>query len=174
VIDRHRLCVSFINSLYHHFGSGIVEPTTGIVLQNRGACFVTDPAHPNCIGPGKRPLHTLMPAMGRQKGRITLSFGVMGGSYQPMGHVAVLVNRLCYGMDNQEALDFARSFAEEGYTVLERGVPDSTALPLAAKGHRVVRSEAPLGGGQIVEIDWQRGTLIGASDPRKDGMALGY
>jgi gamma-glutamyltranspeptidase/glutathione hydrolase len=174
VVDRNRTAVSFTNSLYHPFGSGIVEPKTGVVLQNRGACFVTDPAHPNCIGPGKRPLHTLMPAMCRKNGRVTMSFGVMGGSYQPMGHIAVLVNRLVYGMDSQEALDFARSFPREGFAVIEHGVPEATARALEAKGHRVVRSEEPLGGGQIVEIDWEQGTLIGASDPRKDGMALGY
>jgi gamma-glutamyltranspeptidase/glutathione hydrolase len=103
-----------------------------------------------------------------------MSFGVMGGAYQPMGHIAVLVNRLVYGMDSQEALDFARSFPREGFAVIEHGVPESTAGALEAKGHRVQRSEEPLGGGQIVEIDWEQGTLIGASDPRKDGMALGY
>jgi gamma-glutamyltranspeptidase/glutathione hydrolase len=173
VVDRNRLAVSFINSLFDSFGSGIVEPETGIVLQNRGACFVTDPDHPNCIGPGKRPLHTLMPALCRTNGRVTMSFGVMGGSYQPMGHVAVLVNRLIYGMDSQEALDFPRSHPQDGLVVIEDGVPELTAAGLAAKGHRVVRGEEPLGGGQIVEIDWERATLAGASDPRKDGVALG-
>ncbi len=174
VVDRNRLAVSFINSLYHPFGSGIVEPETGIVLQNRGACFVTDPGHPNCIGPGKRPLHTLMPGMCRKDGKVTLSFEVMGGDYQPMGHIAVLVNRLVYGMDGQEALDFARAVPAGASVVVEQGVPEATANALRAKGHQVSLSEKPLGGGQIVEIDWERGTLIGASDPRKDGMALGY
>ena len=121
VVDRNRLAVSFINSLYHPFGSGIVEPKTGIVLQNRGAGFVTDPSHPNCIGPGKRPLHTLMPAMCRRNGKVSLSFGVMGGSYQPMGHMAVLVNRLVYGMDSQEALDFARSYPQRARRNRARG-----------------------------------------------------
>ncbi len=144
------------------------------MLQNRGACFVTDPGHPNCIGPGKRPLHTLMPAMCRKEGRVTMSFGVMGGDYQPMGHIAVLVNRLVYGMDSQEALDFARSSPAGGSVVIEAGVPEASAESLRAKGHDVSLSERPLGCGQIVEIDWKRGTLIGASDPRKDGMALGY
>ena len=103
-----------------------------------------------------------------------MSFGVMGGAYQPMGHMALLVNRLVYGMDAQEALDFARSFPVDGAVAIEAGVPETTASGLADKGHRVVRAELPLGGGQIVEIDWNQGTLTGASDPRKDGMALGY
>lgn len=174
VVDSERLAVSFINSLYHSFGSAIVTPDTGIALQSRGACFVTDPGHPNCIGPGKRPLHTLMPGMIRKGPHITHCFGVMGGSYQPMGHLSVAVNRLLYGMDAQEAIDFPRYFHSQGILSVEDGVPAKTAKDLQSRGHRVVRASEPLGGGQMIEVDHEQGTLIGASDPRKDGVALGW
>ena len=173
VVDGQRMAVSFINSIFYAFGSAIVTPRTGVTLQNRGACFVTDPRHPNCIGPRKRPLHTLMPGMIRQQGKISHSFGVMGGSYQPMGHLTVAVNRLVYGMDVQEALDFPRYFHEQGIVGIEEGVPGKTAERLRKKGHRVARVMEPLGGGQFIEIDRRSGTLIGGSDSRKDGMALG-
>ena len=173
VVDRNRLAVSFINSIYGSFGSGLVTSKTGIALHNRGAGFVTDPRHPNCIGPGKRPLHTLMPGMIQRDGRVSHSFGVMGGAYQPMGHVSVAVNHLVYGMDVQEALDFPRYFPSEGVLSLEHGVRSRVAKALEAKGHRVERAAEPLGGGQMIQIDGKRGTLIAGSDPRKDGLALG-
>jgi gamma-glutamyltranspeptidase/glutathione hydrolase len=173
VVDSQRMAVSFINSIFYSFGSAIVTPRTGVTLQNRGACFVTDPRHPNCIGPRKRPLHTLMPGMIRHQRKISHSFGVMGGTYQPMGHLTVGVNRLVYGMDVQEALDFPRYFHEQGVVEIEEGVPGRTAERLQKKGHRVERVSEPLGGGQFIEIDHRSGTLIGGSDPRKDGMAIG-
>jgi gamma-glutamyltranspeptidase/glutathione hydrolase len=173
VVDSKRMAVSFINSVYHSFGSAVVTSKTGIALQNRGACFVTDPTHPNCIGPGKRPLHTLMPGLIKSGGRILYSFGVMGGAYQPMGHLSVAVNRLLYHMDVQEALDFPRYFHANGVISLEEGVSLHAAKVLEQKGHRVTTASEPLGGGQMIEIDHRQGTLIGASDPRKDGMALG-
>jgi gamma-glutamyltranspeptidase/glutathione hydrolase len=174
VVDKDRLAVSFINSLYDSFGSGRTTPKTGITLQNRGACFVTEPGHPNCIGPGKRPLHTLMPGMIKNGRKISHSFGVMGGAYQPMGHLSVSVNRLLYGMDVQEAIDFPRHFPLDGVLRLEEGVGASVAEALERKGHRVARAEEPLGGGQMIEIDEVSGSLTGGSDPRKDGLALGY
>jgi gamma-glutamyltranspeptidase / glutathione hydrolase len=174
VVDRDRLAVSFINSLYAYFGSGIVAPKTGIALQCRGAGFVTTPGHPNCIGPGKRPLHTIIPAMVRKDRMIDMSYGVMGGSYQPMGHVAVALNRYVYGLDLQESIDFARVFPRDGLVELERRIPDAIARGLADLGHRLTEAVAPLGGGQAVVIDRDLGTLCGASDPRKDGCALGW
>lgn len=174
VIDEKRLAVSFINSVYYGFGSCIVTPKTGIALQNRGACFVTDPAHPNCIAPGKRPLHTIIPAMAKRNGQIDMSFGVMGGDYQPMGHMTVAVNRYIYGMDPQEAIDWPRYFPRAGEVLAESGVPQAARAGLAARGHRVVASAEPLGGGQAIAIDPLNGGLIGGSDPRKDGLALGY
>ncbi len=174
VVDRDRLAVSFINSLYAGFGTGIVTPRTGVTLQNRGACFVTDPAHPNCIGPRKRPLHTLIPGLACENGRFKLAFGVMGGAYQACGHAHVLSNLRDFGMDVQAAIDCPRAFIEGGRIGLERGVPEATAAGLRARGHDVFRVELPYGGGQAIRIDWERGVLIGGSDPRKDGCALGY
>ncbi len=174
VVDRKRLAVSFINSVYDGFGSCIVTPGTGIALQNRGACFVTDPQHPNCIGPAKRPLHTIIPAMVRKDGRIDMSYGVMGGDYQPMGHMTVAVNRYVYGMDPQEAIDWARYFPKAGQVLVESGVPAAVCEGLAARGHRLEASADPLGGGQAIAIDRDLGMLVGGSDPRKDGFALGY
>ena len=174
VVDEKRLAVSFINSVYWGFGSGVVTERTGIALQNRGACFVTDPAHPNCIGPGKRPLHTIIPAMVKKDGLIDMSYGVMGGDYQPMGHMTVAVNRYVYGMDPQEAIDWARYFPKAGKVQLESGVPPHVRDGLAARGHALETPPEPLGGGQAIAIDRKLGMLIGGSDPRKDGFALGY
>jgi gamma-glutamyltranspeptidase / glutathione hydrolase len=174
VVDEKRLAVSFINSVFDGFGVGIVTPRTGFALQNRGACFVTDPKHPNCIGPGKRPLHTIIPAMVKKDGLVDMSYGVMGGDYQPMGHMTVAVNRYIYGMDPQEAIDWPRYFPKAGTVLAEAGVPDAVKAGLAAKGHVIAPPPAPLGGGQAIAIDRENGVLIGGSDPRKDGFALGY
>ena len=174
VVDRNRLAISFINSIYSGFGSGIVTPRSGITLQNRGACFVTSPGHPNCIGPGKRPLHTIIPAMVKKDGLVDMSYGVMGGDYQPMGHVTVAVNRYIYGMDPQQAIDWPRYFPKAGDVLVESAVSNSSRDGLIAKGHSLTAPPEPLGGGQAIVIDWARGVLIGGSDPRKDGFALGY
>jgi gamma-glutamyltranspeptidase/glutathione hydrolase len=174
VVDRDRMAVSFINSLYSEFGSGIATERTGVLLHNRGACFVADPGHPNAIGPSKRPMHTIIPALGLRDGRCELAFGVMGGSYQPMGHAQVITNLVDYGMDLQAAIDAPRVFYEGETTVVERGVPAAAIDGLTARGHQVTVRERPWGGGQAIAIDWQRGVLIGASDGRKDGCAMGY
>lgn len=174
VVDKNRLAISLINSVYDGFGSAIVTPASGIALQNRGAGFVTRPGHPNCIGPSKRPLHTIIPAMVRHKGVVDMSYGVMGGDYQPMGHMVVAANRYVYAMDPQECLDFPRYFPKAGDVRVEAGVAPSAAADLAAIGHKVVPSAGPLGGGQAIAIDRVSGLLIGGSDPRKDGLALGY
>ncbi len=174
VVDKQRLAVSFINSVYDGFGSGIVTPKTGIALQNRGAGFVTDPRHPNCISPSKRPLHTIIPAMVRKDGLVDMSFGVMGGDYQPMGHMSVAVNRYIYGMDPQEAIDQPRYFPSARKVIVESGVTQSARAGLLARGHVLEESASPLGGGQAIAIDRENGMLIGGSDSRKDGFALGY
>jgi gamma-glutamyltranspeptidase/glutathione hydrolase len=174
VVDEKRMACSFINSVYYGFGSCIVTPRTGIALQNRGACFVTDEAHPNCIGPGKRPLHTIIPAMVRHEGRIDMSYGVMGGDYQPMGHMSVAVNRYAYGMDPQEAIDQPRYFPSGGKVLLEGGVAEAVRQGLAERGHVLEAAPSPLGGGQAIVVDHEKGMLIGGSDPRKDGLALGF
>ena len=174
VVDRTRLAVSFINSIFDTFGSGIVTRRTGVTLQNRGACFLAEPGHPNCIGPGKRPLHTIIPALLRRDGRISMSFGVMGGSYQPMGHVEVVLNRLVHGMDPQATLDYPRLMPLMDAVTVEDTIPREVLAGLEGKGHRLAPSNAPLGSGQIIEIDHESGVLTGASDFRRDGIALGY
>jgi gamma-glutamyltranspeptidase / glutathione hydrolase len=174
VVDRDRNLVSFINSVFDSFGSGLVCPETGVLFHNRGKSFSLDPEHPNVIAPGKRPMHTIIPALAFEGGRPTIGFGVMGGHYQPVGHVHVLTNLMDFGFDPQAAIEAPRAFAQDGELRLERGVPQVTAEALAGLGHNVVRAGRPLGGGQMIVIDHARGVLIGGSDPRKDGLALGY
>jgi gamma-glutamyltranspeptidase / glutathione hydrolase len=166
--------VSLIHPPHSEFGVGICTEQTGIMLTNRGACFVLDPEHPNDFGPGKRPMHTIIPAAAFRDGRCELAFGVMGAHYQPMGHVQVVTNMVDYGMDVQAAIDAPRAFFEGERTVVERGVPPATVAGLAERGHEVAAPLAPWGGAQAIRLDWQRGVLIGGSDPRKDGCALGY
>jgi gamma-glutamyltranspeptidase/glutathione hydrolase len=172
VVDRDRMAVSLIYSTFHDFGSGLASNRFGINFQSRGAGFTLVPGHPNEAAGGKRPMHTIIPAMLRREGRLLMPFGVMGGAYQPAGHVRLISNLLDYGMDPQTAIDAPRSFAIEGDLQLETGYPDAVAAQLAAIGHRVTRRTTPLGGAQAILID--DGLLVGASDPRKDGCALGY
>jgi gamma-glutamyltranspeptidase/glutathione hydrolase len=174
VVDKDRMAVSLINSLYSNFGVGICTEKTGIMLTNRGACFVLDPDHPNAFGPGKRPLHTIIPALAFRGGRCDMVFGVMGAHYQPMGHVHVVTNMVDHGMDVQAAIDAPRAFFVNDQTVVERGILRPTIEGLRARGHEVALAHSPWGGGQAIQIDWRRGVLIGGSDPRKDGCAIGY
>jgi gamma-glutamyltranspeptidase/glutathione hydrolase len=174
VVDRDRMAVSIINSLYSAFGCGIATERTGIMLHNRGACFVVDPEHPNAIGPSKRPMHTIIPALGLRDGRCELSFGVMGAHFQPMGHAHVITNLVDFGMNVQAAIDAPRVFFDGEATVVERGISSGTIEGLRQRGHEVAVRPHPLGGGQAIAIDWRRGVLIGGSDPRKDGCAIGY
>jgi gamma-glutamyltranspeptidase/glutathione hydrolase len=174
IVDKDRNAVSFINSTFHSFGSGITSPKTGVVLQNRGASFKLDPLHPNSLAPRKRPMHTIMPGMVTKAGNAVMPFGVMGGDYQPFGHTHLLTNLLDFGMDPQEALDSPRVFYEAGAVAAERSIPEEAISGLKKLGHKVVSAKEPFGGGQAVWIDWERGTLSGASDPRKDGCAIGF
>ncbi|WP_298429211.1 gamma-glutamyltransferase family protein [uncultured Jannaschia sp.] len=173
VVDRDRMAVSLIYSIFHGFGSGIASEKFDILFQNRGAGFTLDRWHPNEMAPGKRPMHTIIPAMLREGGRVTMPFGVMGGQYQPNGHMRVLSNMLDFGMDAQSAIDAPRAFADGGVLKLERGYDDGVAAELAAMGHRIEVPDTPIGGAQAIRID-ANGYLEGASDPRKDGCALGY
>jgi gamma-glutamyltranspeptidase/glutathione hydrolase len=175
VVDEDLNAVSFINSLFHGFGSGYMSPNTGVMLQNRGQSFSLDPDHANCIAPGKRPMHTIIPGMTLKDGEVVMPFGVMGGHYQAMGHAYLLGNLFDFGLDLQEALDLPRVFATpEGPVEAETGIPAAAVAGLEDRGHRVVPSNRPLGGGQAIWIDRAEGVLTGASEPRKDGCALGY
>lgn len=175
VVDRDRRAVSFINSLYGAFGAKLVTPVSGIALQNRGLCFSLEPGHPNELGPRKRPMHTIIPGMVTRDGRVTASFGIMGGSFQPMGHAHVLSNLLDHGMDPQAALDHGRMFWDvEGVLEAEAGIPLRVLARLQEMGHELRQAAAPHGGGQMILIDHEHGFLIGGSDPRKDGLALGW
>ncbi|MBO4222039.1 gamma-glutamyltransferase [Bradyrhizobium neotropicale] len=174
VVDKDRNVCSFINSIAHSFGSAIVSDKTGILLQNRAGGFRIQPGHPNCIAPGKRPLHTIIPSLATKNGRAIMPFGVMGGQYQPVGQTRVLTNILDYGCDVQEAIDMPRGLHYEGVYQLEDSVPAAIVEGLKKIGHKTTSVVAPLGGGQAIWIDWDKGTLTGGSDPRKDGCALGY
>ncbi len=175
VVDGDGCAVSLINSIFKAFGSGICGPESGVILHNRGAGFVLDPNHPNCIAPGKRPMHTIIPGMAAKDGRAVMPFGVMGGHYQAAGHAHFLTNLWDFGLDLQEALDLPRLFPLiENYVEVEAGMPPDTIQGLEKLGHRFVGAEKPIGGGQAIWIDHEAGVLTGASDPRKDGAAIGY
>lgn len=174
VVDKDRNVCSFINSIAHSFGSAIVSNKTGVLLQNRAGGFRIQPDHPNCIAGGKRPLHTIIPALLTKAGRAIMPFGVMGGQYQPVGQTHVLTNILDYGCDVQEAIDMPRGLHYEGVYQLEDSVPAVVVDGLKKLGHKTTSLVGPLGGGQAIWIDWDKGTLTGGSDPRKDGCALGY
>jgi gamma-glutamyltranspeptidase/glutathione hydrolase len=181
VVDKDHNAVSFINSLFEAFGSGVVAGYTGIVFHDRGAGFSLDPRHPDRIEPGKRPFHTIIPALVFKDGKLWMSFGVMGGDIQPQGHVQVLTNLLDLGMGLQQAIDAPRFRYRGGNRVMmEDELTGDVINDLMRRGH--VRAAPPdgvplrsmMGGGQAIMIDPASGTLMGASDPRKDGMALGY
>jgi gamma-glutamyltranspeptidase/glutathione hydrolase len=175
VADRDGRVVSFINSLYGGFGSKVVTPHTGIVLQNRGASFTLQEGHPNEIGSGKRPMHTIIPAMVLKGGLPWMAYGVMGGDYQPMGHVHVLTNIVDHGMDPQEAIDHPRIFwGDDEVLDAESGMPAEVLTALQRLGHRTRRAARPHGGAQMIVIDRENGFFAGASDPRKDGCAMGW
>ncbi len=172
VVDRDRMAVSLIYSVFWGFGSGFASSKFGINFQNRGAGFTLTEGHPNEAGGGKRPMHTIIPGMIRQNGRVLMPFGVMGGAYQPCGHARFVTNMVDYGLDPQDAIDAPRAFSGTEGMEVERGYGDAVRADLAAMGHAVVVPQTPLGGAQAIRIDGD--VLIGASDPRKDGCALGY
>jgi len=174
VVDGQGNAISFINSTFHNFGSGLCTPNTGVMLQNRGSSFVLDDDHPNCIAPGKRPMHTIIPGMLAQGDRAVMPFGVMGGHFQAIGHAHLLTNIIDYGMDVQTALDYPRAFHVDDVFQLETTFDEETAARLSAMGHTVARTQLPHGGGQAIWIDQASGVLTGGSDPRKDGCALAY
>ena len=186
VVDKDRNAVSLIQSNYNGWGSGYVPDDLGFPIQNRGALFDLNPKHPNCLAPGKRPFHTIIPAMASKNGVPWLSFGVMGGDMQPQGHVQVLINMLDHGMNIQQAGDAARCrhlgsstptgdrMTDGGTVALEPGISQDVRSELESRGHKLGATNESFGGYQAVQIDYTNGTLQGGSDPRKDGLAMGY
>lgn len=174
VVDRDGNAVSFINSIFHAFGSTRFDPETGIMLHSRGSSFRLVEGHPNAIAPGKRPMHTIIPGMVRKDGRTVAPFGVMGGHYQAAGHAGFISNRLDLGLDVQAAIDAPRSFAFDGVLETEPTIPAAVIAELARRGHAIRPRQQPMGGGQAIWIDHARGVLWAGSDGRKDGQALGF
>jgi len=175
VVDRDRMAVSLIYSIFSSFGSGLASDRFGILFHNRGAGFNLTPGHPNEARGGKRPMHTIIPGMLMRDGKLDMAFGVMGGQYQSAGHARFLSNLADFDMDPQTAIDGPRLFPEPGAHVnVEAGYSDAVYRSLAEKGHDVARPPLGIGGAQAIRIDHGHGVLEGGSDPRKDGCALGY
>jgi len=186
VVDKDFNAVSLIQSNYSGFGSGMVPDGLGFCIQDRGQLFSLEEGHPNVIAPGKRPFHTIIPAMVTKNGTPVFTFGVMGGDMQPQGHIQVLLNIIDFGMNIQEAGDAARFYhtgsSEPDYGTmtaggelhLESGVVPEVVRTLMGKGHQIVGDHGGYGGYQGIWIDHERGVLIGASESRKDGCAIGY
>ncbi len=176
VVDKDRNAVSLINSIFAAYGSGIVSPRSGVLFHNRGSSFSLKPGHPNAIAPRKRPMHTIIPAMVAERDRTIMSFGVMGGHYQAMGHAHFLSKVFHYGMDMQSAMDLPRLFPLPGTKTVEceEAIIAAAGPELVRRGYALRPAIRPIGGAQAVRIDWDRNTLFGASDFRKDGIALGY
>ncbi len=174
VVDRNRTAVALISSIYEDFGCGIASTETGFVFHNRASAFVLDRHHPNAIAGGKRPMHTIIPAMLTKNGQAIMPFGVTGAHFQPFGQVQVLTNIVDYGMTVQRAIDHPRMFARGDSFEIERTVPDTIVGGLGALGHRITRPENPLGTAQAIWIDRNAGVLRGGADGRRDGIALGF
>lgn len=173
VVDRDRMAVSLIYSIFWGFGAGTASRKFGINFQNRGAGFTLLEGHPNELGGGKRPMHTIIPGMLRKNGKVIMPFGVMGGAYQPNGHARFVSNMVDFGLDAQAAIDAPRSFSGAEGMLVETGYTPQVLAELVAMGHEAQSAPDPIGGAQAILID-ESGVLIGASDPRKDGCALGY
>lgn len=187
VVDKDRNCVSLIQSNYFGFGSGLAAADLGFAIQNRGTLFSLDDKHANRLEPGKRPFHTIIPAMVTKDGKPVFTFGVMGGDMQPQGHVQVLVNLLDFGMDVQQAGEAPRvehigsatptgrpGDPKGGRVLAEVGLPEEVAKELARRGHRVDWVKRNGGGYQGIWIDPKTGVLHGGTEARKDGAAVGY
>jgi len=184
--DNEGNMVSFVQSNYRGFGSGIVVPRLGFVLQDRGEMFVMEPGHANVYAPGKRPFHTIIPAFVMKDGQPFLSFGVMGGPMQPQGHLQIIVNIVDFGLGVQEAGDAARwqhegstdydtpKMTDSGWVNLESGVPWGVVAELHRRGHDIRSDLGGYGGYQAILWDATNKVYHGASEIRKDGCAMGF
>jgi gamma-glutamyltranspeptidase / glutathione hydrolase len=177
VVDAQGNAVAFINSVYGSFGSCSTAEKLGFPIQNRGYGFTLEQGHPNQLEGGKRPYHTIIPAMAMQNGTPSLLFGMTGGFLQPQGHLQLVVNLLDYGMDPQSAIDMPR-FWWQGHrdVIVENGFPEEAYATLMNWGHLVMRrpEHRGFGGAQVIRIDHDRRVLIAGSEPRQDGCAIGY
>ena len=186
VADKLGNMISLIQSNYRGMGSGMVPPNLGFMLQNRGELFSLNPNDANALEPGKRPFHTIIPAFVTKNGQALMSFGVMGGDFQPQGHVQILMNIIDFGMNLQEAGDAPRfshqgssqptgtKVKNKGQINVESGISSETILNLIKMGHKVGYQPGSYGGYQAIWYDAKRKIYIGASESRKDGMAAGY
>jgi len=186
VVDKDFNAVSLIQSNYVGFGSGMVPDGLGFCLQDRGALFNLEPGHANSLAPGKRPFHTIIPGFVTRNGKPQFSFGVMGGDMQPQGHVQILCNIIDFNMNLQEAGDAPRFrhagssepdgslMTDGGLVLLESGIAPEVIRDLLNRGHKVSKSAGEFGGYQGIWLDLERRILIGASESRKDGCAIGY
>ena len=175
VVDKDLNAVSFINSICHAFGSAITSKNSGILMQNRGVNFRLENNHPNVIDGHKRPLHTIIPGMlTNMDNQVILSYGVMGGQYQPIGQAHLLQNIFEYNMNIQEAIEFPRTFALNEKLKIEKSIPLEIVNQLKNIGYSIEYTEDAIGGGQAIYIDRKKGVLIAGSDSRKDGLAIGY
>lgn len=175
VVDRDRNAVSLINSIFFPYGSGLMSPRSGVLFHNRGQSLSLAAGHPNMVEPGKRPMHTIIPGMVAEGGRVVMPFGVMGGHCQAIGHAHLLSRLFDCDLDLQTAIDLPRLFPLLGTATVEAEEAMRLRLgkDLIKRGFTVQPPRAAMGGAQAIRIDWERGILIGASDGRKDGLALG-
>ena len=174
VRDKNGMTISFINSLFDAFGSGITAPKSGVLFHCRGRAFNTIEGHPNELNPNKRPVHTIIPAMISKKNKLIGSFGVMGGQYQAAGHAYVLSQMIDFGLNPQLALNHPRIFPNNNVLDVEGDFDLNLINELKLKGHQINYPVPPIGGGQMILIHEEKDVLIGASDWRKDGLAIGY
>lgn len=180
-VDGEGNACSFIYSIYSNFGSGMVVPGTGIVLHNRGSLFSLEPGHPNALAGGKRPYHTIIPGLATVDGELYLCYGVMGAFMQPQGHLQIISNIVDFGMDPQAALNALRFIVTEEDVALEEGISPQVLDDLTSRGHKTRTISGyyrgmtgGMGGAQLIQRDPQTGVLMGASEPRKDGCAIGW
>ncbi|MFT7589466.1 MAG: gamma-glutamyltranspeptidase/glutathione hydrolase, partial [Limisphaerales bacterium] len=184
--DQFGNMVSLIQSNYHGMGSGMAPDGLGFMLQNRGELFSLQQGHANCYAPGKRPFHTIIPGFVTKDQNPYMAFGVMGGDFQPQGHLQILMNHLDFGMNVQESGDAPR-FDHSGSSTptgipnqgtgelhLESGFDKKTIFELEKKGHKIKAQAGVYGGYQAIQFDSENGVYLGASESRKDGQAAGY
>ena len=177
-VDGKGNACSFINSVYNNFGTGLIVPGTGIALHNRGSLFSLDPDHPNALAPGKRPYHTIIPALATRNNELSLCYGMMGAFMQPQGHLQLIRNIVDFGMDPQKAINALRFMVAGDSVLLEEGTPPDVVGKLQQMGHavRMVQGyeRVSIGGAQIIQRDPETGVLAAGSEPRKDGCAMGW